>query len=136
MLDERMLPVGDFRTDSEVMRRITRGWHRAVAALVAEGSDVIVDEVAIHRWWLDDWARVLGSVRWWSVLLKASPTTLAAREAERGDRPPGLAAADLTVAPEDACFDLVIDTDGMTVAACVAAIASCIRGPTAAGHPC
>lgn len=55
MLDEARLPAGEFRTDSEEMRRITRGWHRAVAALAAEGNDVLVDELWTHRWWLEDW---------------------------------------------------------------------------------
>jgi chloramphenicol 3-O phosphotransferase len=127
MLDEGMLPVGDFRTDSDVMRRITRGWHRAVAALAAEGNDVIVDELGIHRWWFEDWSQLLGGLRWWSVLLRASLTALTAREAERGDRPAGLASRDLAIAPEDGSFDLVIDTEGRTVAEGVAAITDLIR---------
>jgi chloramphenicol 3-O phosphotransferase len=128
MLDERTLPVGEFRTDSDVMRRITRGWHRAVGALAAEGNDLIVDELWIHRWWLDDWGHVLTGLRWWSVLLKASLPALREREAARMDRPSGLAAADLTMAPEAWSFDLVIDTEGRTVAECAAAIAGLISG--------
>ncbi len=135
MLDEKALPVGDFRTDSDAMRRVTRGWHRAVAALAAEGNDVIVDDLGIHRWWLDDWNQVLGGLRWCSVLLKAGLNALMAREAQRGDRPVGLAAADLAMAPEDRSFDLVIDTEGRTVADCLAAITDLIRRSTATqGH--
>jgi chloramphenicol 3-O phosphotransferase len=55
MLKEERLPVGDFRTDSDAMRNITRGWHRAVAAMAAEGNSMIVDELGTHAWWLDDW---------------------------------------------------------------------------------
>jgi chloramphenicol 3-O phosphotransferase len=135
MLDERLLPVGGFRADSDVMRRLTRGWHRAVAALAAEGNDVIVDELGIHRWWLEDWARVLGGVRRWSVRLRASLPTLRAREAERGDRAPGLAAADLALAPEDGSFDLVLDTDRATLADCVAAIAELVGRAPATRQP-
>src|SRR5947209_9104808 len=72
VLDELDLPEGEFRTDSDAMRRITRGWHRAVAALAAEGNDVLVDELWTHRWWLEDWREVLQDFRWWPIMLTAS----------------------------------------------------------------
>lgn len=126
MLDEGTLPEGDFRTDSDAMRRITRGWHRAVAALAHEGNDVIVDELWVHPWWLEDWREVLRDVRWWSVLLRARSAALTRREVQRGDRPIGLAAADLALAPTEGSFDLVIDTDARTVADCAAAVTNLI----------
>jgi chloramphenicol 3-O phosphotransferase len=122
MIDEINLPVGEFRTDSDVMRRITRGWHRSVAALAAEGNDVLVDEIGTHRWWLEDWREVLKDFRWWSVMMTASAGMLAARETVRGDRPEGLAARDLARPPDSAFFDLVIDTTDTTAADCAAAI--------------
>jgi chloramphenicol 3-O phosphotransferase len=126
MLKEERLAAGDFRTDSHHMRNITRGWHRAVAAIAAEGNSVIVDELGTHAWWLDDWHEVLHGMRWWSVLLTASPATLTKRETERGDRPPGLAASDLGAMPKRGRFNLVIDTDDSTVGESVAAIARLI----------
>jgi chloramphenicol 3-O phosphotransferase len=134
MLDERTLAVGDFRSDSHVMRQITRGWHRAVVAMVREGNDVIVDELWIHGWWLDDWREILAGVRWWSVLLRASSSVLSAREGRRSDRPPGLAASDLAHMPDDGSFDLVIDTDRRSVAECAAAILDLIDGSDRAAH--
>lgn len=122
MLDELSLPVGEFRTDSDEMRRITRGWHRAVAALAAEGNDVLVDELRTHRWWLEDWREVLKDIPWWSVLLTASDTALAERERRRGDRPEGLAAEDLRQHPDPALFDLVLGTTDKCVADCAAMI--------------
>jgi chloramphenicol 3-O phosphotransferase len=127
MLDELWVPDGRFRADSDVMRRITRGWHRAVAALAAEGNDVIVDELWTHRWWLDDWHEVLDGLRWWAVMLMASAEALAVRESQRG-WPQGLAAGDLASPPDPGCFDLVIDTTDMTVADCAAAIARLVGG--------
>jgi chloramphenicol 3-O phosphotransferase len=129
MLDELTLPVGAFRSDSDVMRRITRGWHRAVAALAAEGNDVLVDELWTHRWWLEDWREVLRGLRWWSVMLTASADTLAAREAERGDRPAGLAAGDLLNPPDPALFDLVLNTGDKSVAECAREIMELISRP-------
>ena len=99
-----------------------------MGALAAEGNDLIVDELWIHRWWLDDWNEVLTGLRWWSVQLKASLPALREREAGRMDRPSGLAAADLTMAPEDWSFDLVIDTQGGTVADSAATIAGLVSG--------
>jgi len=89
ILDELILPVGEFGNDSDEMRRITRGWHRAIAALAVEGDDVLVDELWTHRWWLEDWRAVLKDFRWWSVLLTASAATLAERERRRGVDPQG-----------------------------------------------
>jgi chloramphenicol 3-O phosphotransferase len=129
MLDERQLPMGEFRTDSDVMRRITRGWHRAIVALASESNDVIVDDLLIHRWWLEDWRDVLSGLQWWSVLLTASEPDLTEREARRMDRPAGLAMSDLAAGFHVAGdFDLVVDTTGMIVAACAGAIADLIGG--------
>lgn len=129
MVDERNLPAGGFRADSDVMRRITRGWHRSVAALAAEGNNVLVDELWTHRWWLEDWREVLKDFQWRSVMLTASPVVLAARESLCGDRPEGLAAGDSVRPPDPALFDLTIDTTTMTVPECAAAIASMIGRP-------
>jgi chloramphenicol 3-O phosphotransferase len=129
MLDELDLPEGEFRTDSDAMRRITRGWHRAIAAIAAEGNDVLVDELWTHRWWLEDWREVLHDVRWWSILLTAGPEALAAREAERGDRPEGLAVSDLADSPDPALFDLVIDTTNKSVQECTAEILAVLQRP-------
>lgn len=122
MLKEATLPEGGFRTDSDAMRQITRGWHRAVAALAREGNDVLVDDLSVHSWWLDDWRDALSGVRWWSVLMKASPKVLSERERGRGDRPSGLAASDDARSPEKGRFDLVIDVDRILVSACALTI--------------
>jgi len=127
MLDEQTLPEGRFRTDSDVMRRITRGWHRAVAALASEGNNVIVDELWLHRWWLSDWSEILDGHRWWSVRLTASVAELSRREAGRADRPPRMAAEDAARAPDaDELFDLVINTEAVSIADCVSSIAELI----------
>lgn len=129
MIDEANLPVGEFRTDSEEMRRLTRGWHRAVAAIAAEGNDVIVDDLWTHPWWLEDWREVLQGFRCWSVMLTASAESLAERERQRGDRPLGLAARDAEQPPDPSFFDLVLDTTTMRPEDCAEAIAELIRRP-------
>jgi chloramphenicol 3-O phosphotransferase len=109
------------------MRRITRGWHRAVAALAREGNNVIVDELRLHRWWLSDWREVLAGLPWWSVRLTAGVAELARREATRGDRPSGMAAGDVAKAPDGYDrFDLVLDTEAASAADCAAAIAALV----------
>lgn len=123
MLDEARLPDGEFRTDSAEMRRITFGWHRAVAALAAASNDVIVDDLPTHRWWLDDWREVLAGFEWWSVLLMANGAVLAEREARRGDRPGGLASSDLHRLVPGLDYDLVLDTTGLTICECAEAVA-------------
>jgi chloramphenicol 3-O phosphotransferase len=109
------------------MRRITRGWHRAVAARAGEGNNVIVDELLLHRWWLSDWSEILDGYRWWSVRLTASVAELTRREANRADRPPGMAAEDAARAPDaNELFDLVINPEAVSVADCVSSISELI----------
>ncbi|MGA7669073.1 MAG: AAA family ATPase [Nitrolancea sp.] len=129
MLDEAKLSDGTFRTDSDVMRRVTRGWHHAVAALAEEGNNVIADELWTHQWWLDDWQDVLNGITWWPVMLTARAEVLAVREAHRGDRPAGLAQFDHARPVDPADFDLVLDTSDLTAAESATAIANFIQQP-------
>ncbi len=133
MLDESQLPFGEFRTDSESMSRVTRGWHRAVAALAAEGNDLIVDDLWTHDWWFEDWRSALDGITWWSVMLTAIPDALAARESERGDRPVGLAVSDLMRPVERAAFDLVVETSHLSAPQCAATIAEFLRNHDSKG---
>lgn len=126
MLDERWLSPPDFRADSSEMGRVTRGWHRAVASLAHAGNNVISDELLLQRWWVDDWRQTLEGLCWWLVRLHASRDSLQKREAERGDRPAGLASRDVEQAedPGEVALDLV--TDRLSVAECAARIAALV----------
>jgi chloramphenicol 3-O phosphotransferase len=108
------------------MDRITRGWHRAVAAIAREGNNVVVDELLLTKRWFDDWELALEGLTYATVWLRSSAVTVEEREANRGDRPAGMAFSDHqageSMAAAGAHFDIVIDTDGLDVDACAAEI--------------
>jgi chloramphenicol 3-O phosphotransferase len=51
------------RRESGKMDRITRGWHRAVAAIAREGNNVVVDELLLSKRWFDDWEQTLQGLK-------------------------------------------------------------------------
>jgi chloramphenicol 3-O phosphotransferase len=91
--------------------RLYDGFRRAVAALARDGIDVLVDEVLLD-------GAVDGS-RWRDALhdldvcwvgVRCAPHIAAAREAERGDRPPGSAQQQALSVHEGMHYDVEVDT--------------------------
>jgi chloramphenicol 3-O phosphotransferase len=125
------------RRESEEMDRVTRGWHRAVAAIAREGNNVVVDELLLNKRWFDDWEQALEGVSYATVWLRSSAATAEEREAARGDRPAGMALSDHqageSVAAAGARFDIVIETNGLEADACAAEIQRWIEQRTIQG---
>ena len=65
--------------------RLLRGMRRCVAALAADGNDLIVDDVMLEDE-LADYRRLLGDLNFSVVGVYASLEDLEAREKARGDR--------------------------------------------------
>ncbi|HTX51474.1 MAG TPA: AAA family ATPase [Caulobacteraceae bacterium] len=93
-----------------VLQRLTHGMRRVVAALAADGLDVVVDDV----FWGDDLAdyrAVLAPYAFHAVGLFAPLDVLEARERTRGDRDLGLARWQFAQIRPAAGYDLEIDTN-------------------------
>ena len=101
-----------------VMARLMRGMRRSVAALAAEGADVIVDDVMI---WGDDFAdyrAVMAPFEFRAVGLTAPLQVVEERERRRGDRALGLARWQYARVHQGIDYDLVIDNSTATPEAC------------------
>jgi len=104
-----------------MMAMLMRGMRRSVAAMAAEGADVIVDDVM----WGDDFAdyqAVMAPFEFRAVGLKAPLEVIEERERRRGDRTLGLARWQYERVHQGVDYDLVIDNSAATPEACAARI--------------
>ncbi|MFF9278216.1 chloramphenicol phosphotransferase CPT family protein [Streptomyces griseosporeus] len=101
-----------------VLHRTWRGYHRAVAGMAAAGNDVVMDHVLSAEWRLRDCLAVLPARDVVFVGVHCPPKELARRERARGDRPGGLAAAQLAQVHAHGVYDLEVDTGSLDPAEC------------------
>jgi chloramphenicol 3-O phosphotransferase len=103
-------------------RRLMDGLRTAVAALVADGHDLILDLVVLdlheQGWWR---AALTGADVLW-VGVECPLAVLEAREQTRGDRVLGLARAQAGAVHQGMAYDLVIDTSTTPVEQAAATI--------------
>jgi chloramphenicol 3-O phosphotransferase len=100
-----------------MMRRLMGGMRRAIAALAADGLDVVVDDV----FWgeeLADYRALLSPFDFYAVSLIAPLAVLEERERARGDRDLGLARWQFGRVAAGPAFDLTIDTSRATPDEC------------------
>lgn len=97
--------------------RLLRGMRRAVAALAAEGNDLIVDDVMLADT-AADYAALLAPFQVYLVGVFAPLDLLEARERQRDDRLAGLARWQYDRVHEGLDYDLEIDTSGATPLEC------------------
>ena len=118
---------GEFRRGDGFMR-LYAGFQHAVADLVRHGVDVILDEVLVDGG-IDQsrWDDALGesSVCW--VAVHCDPETAAARERDRGDRPPGIARRQAESVHHGVRYDRELDTGVETVAESVRHVADLVH---------
>lgn len=123
------LPVDAFhamRTRREVapegldvlLRRTWMGFHRAVAGMAAAGNNVVVDHILSEEWRLLDCLALFPARDVVLVGVHCSPAELERRERARGDRPAGLAAAQLDRVHAHGLYDVECDTTAAGAADC------------------
>lgn len=105
----------------EMLRRTRLGYHRAAAALVSVGNDVIMDYPLSERWRLDDLLDVLDGYDVTLVEVRCAAEELERRERARGDRPAGLALSQKVFEHEE--HDIAVDTTSTSPEACARVIA-------------
>ena len=104
-----------------VAQRAFRGMRHAVAAMAAQGNDLIVDEVLLGETWTE-YVRLLEPFQVFLVGVHARLETLEAREKARGDRLIGLARWQFDRVHNGMVYDLQLDTDDASPAECALAI--------------
>ncbi|MFO0993862.1 MAG: chloramphenicol phosphotransferase [Hyphomicrobiales bacterium] len=113
-------------TTGPVGARLLRGMRRAVAALAAEGNDLIVDDVMLEDE-LEDYRRLLAGFDVSVVGVYANLDVLEARERERRDRMPGLARGQFDLAHKGKDYDFTVDTSTASPMECARAIKDALR---------
>lgn len=111
------LPIIAIKT-GPVLERTLRGMRHAIAAMVAEGNNLIVDEVMLEAGPVQAYRDLLGPFQVRLVGLFAPLAVLEARERARGDREVGLARWQYDRVHRGVVYDLEVDTVAMPPAAC------------------
>ncbi|MFF2143278.1 chloramphenicol phosphotransferase CPT [Kitasatospora sp. NPDC058190] len=106
-----------------VFARLDAAWSVGVAAMARAGARVLVDEVFLGG--------AASQQRWRSALegldvlwvgVRCAPEVAAAREAARGDRVAGMAAAQASAVHEGVAYDLVVDTSQASPGDCAESV--------------
>ncbi|WP_078849611.1 chloramphenicol phosphotransferase CPT family protein [Streptomyces sp. NRRL F-5126] len=108
--------------------RTSKGFHRAVAGMAAAGNNLVVDYPLSRRWRLLDCLDLLDSRRVMLVKVYCPRAELVRRETERGDRTPGLAAAQYPVVHAHGVHDITVDTGRESPRQCAERIARRLSG--------
>ncbi|WP_225828312.1 chloramphenicol phosphotransferase CPT [Streptomyces naphthomycinicus] len=106
-------------------RALEAAWMEGVAATARAGARVVVDDVFLGGAASQQrWRKALDglSVLW--VGVRCAPEVAAAREIARGDRAPGMAAAQAALVHEGVSYDLEVDTTRTEALVCARAIAA------------
>jgi chloramphenicol 3-O phosphotransferase len=118
-------PCVDIKT-GVVAARLLRGMRRAVAALAAEGNDLIVDDVMLEDE-LTDYRLLLKDFDLSVIGVYASLEALEAREKQRGDRMIGLARGQFDLVHKGREYDFTVDTSTANAMDCARAIKDTLR---------
>lgn len=108
-IGEQDIPSVAIRTGL-VVERAMRGMRHAVAAMAAQGNNLIVDDVMIREGQDREYRELLSNFDVHLVGLFAPLDVLEARERQRGDRQPGLARWQYNRLHRGVIYDLEIDT--------------------------
>jgi len=118
-------PSVDIKT-GPVAERLLRGMRHCVAALAAEGNDLIVDDVMLADE-LQDYRRLLSDFDVSVVGVYASLDVLEARERQRTDRMIGLARGQFDLAHKGKTYDFTVDTSTASAMDCAIAIKEALQ---------
>ncbi len=91
-------------------RTLEAAWSDGVAAIARSGAAIILDEVFLSGAAAQRWATVLDSLPVLWVGIRCDPDVAAAREAARGPRVLGMAAAQAALVHQGVTYDIEIDT--------------------------
>lgn len=112
---------------ADVLRRTRAGFHRAVAGMAQAGNDVVVDHVLSEPWRLQDCLEVLEGLDVVFVGVRCPLAELERREAARGDRVAGQAAAQFEEVHQHGLYDFECDTSTSSPRECALAIKEFVR---------
>ncbi|MEV7773183.1 chloramphenicol phosphotransferase CPT [Kitasatospora sp. NPDC086791] len=113
-----------------VFAELDAAWTVGVAAMARAGARIVVDEVFLGTTASQArWRAALAGLDVLWVGVRCDPAVAAAREAARGDRVAGMAAAQAEAVHEGVVYDLVVDSARATAAECARTIAARAAAP-------
>ena len=113
----------------DVGRLTLQGMRRTVAEFSRLGMDVVVDDLLLEPSFLDDYLRVLDGLAVLFVGVRCDVATLTDREARRGGRFPGTAAAHAERVHAGCRYDVEVDTSCNTPRQCAERVLAALRQP-------
>ncbi|MGW3245647.1 chloramphenicol phosphotransferase CPT [Streptomyces sp. NPDC001070] len=117
--DDGSVSVGD------AFRALDEAWAIGIAAMARAGAQVIVDEVFLGGPASQDrWRRALEGLEVLWVGVRCAPSVAAGRETARGDRAPGMAAAQAESVHKGVVYDIEVDTTQTESMECARVIAA------------
>jgi chloramphenicol 3-O phosphotransferase len=102
----------------ETGKPMLRGMRRAIAAMVHEGNNVIIDDILLEPSFLDDYLEVFAGLTVYFIGVKCPADVVDARERQRPGRFPGTATGHLTVVHRHGLYDVEVDTSVMAPHEC------------------
>lgn len=103
---------------TEVLRCTRAGFHRAVRGMALAGNNIVMDHVLSEPWRLADMLTVMADIDVVCVGVHCDAAVLMDREAARGDRVVGTAAAQMQPTHNHGLYDVEVDTSADDVQAC------------------
>jgi chloramphenicol 3-O phosphotransferase len=103
-------------------QQLFSGMHQAQAALARAGNNLVCDHVLVEPAWVAECATLFADLPAYLIGVHCPLDVLVAREAARGDRTPGQAAAQHPLVHRHGVYDLTVDTSTHSAAECAAQI--------------
>ena len=109
------------------IRRLRDAWDLGVAAVARAGVGVIIDDVFLNGAAAQQrWRATLHELQVLWVGVTCDSRVASMREAQRGDRVPGMAAMQAELVHEGATYDVVVDTTDLSPQQCARLIADSV----------
>jgi chloramphenicol 3-O phosphotransferase len=111
-------------------RVLEASWIEGIAAMARAGVRVIVDEVFLEGALSQRrWERALDGLGVLWVGVRCTAAVAAGREVARGDRVPGMAAAQAELVHREVVYDLEVDTTHAEAMECARVVAARVQAP-------
>ncbi len=133
-----VIPVADVETPhtrivfGDVGRTMLQGMRRAMAAMVQQGNNIIIDDIILEPEFLSDYLAVFRDLTLYFVGVRCPINIVNEREAARPGRFPGTAVGHIDVCHAHNIYDVEVDTSGSTPEACASSVVSRMRAPPVA----
>ena len=106
---------------------LLKGMRRAIAAMADAGNNIIVDDIILHKDFLDDYLHVFAHLHVYFVGVHCALSVVNEREAKRPGRFPGTAAGHLELCHAHKTYDVEVDTGEQSVDECSSKVNSCLQ---------